>query len=319
MRKKTSFIAVLVAVIIVVCVGALVIVFNPFNKSPESTSNLLPSGNSPEWVVKLTGSVAQEKTFTLQDLTQMPLSNVTTKDNSTTYIGVSLFDFCNQSNMNWDAGYVQVIGENDNSTIINLYQAWNSTKEEWYYYKYNIILLAFVKNGQWMTNQTDGGSVKLITPHFNESYQIRSVSQISIKPWTITITGKVANPITLTAANMSRIQSTTINAAVGSSTVASNWTGILIMDALNYANVSRYAQQVTLVGIDGKTCLGVSVIGNFTLDEVTAANMMIGYQQDGKTLTIDHGGPFKSFCPTTVQPFKFATYWMKWLHEIIVY
>jgi DMSO/TMAO reductase YedYZ molybdopterin-dependent catalytic subunit len=318
--KKTSL--AIIGIIVIVIVAASSASYYLLTKPSTSLSNQLPTGDAPQWQIQLTGDVQQEKTVTLQQLTQMPLSNVTTKDNSTIYIGVSLNDFCNQTGLNWDAGGIQVIGENGKNATINMYQAYNSTFSTWFYHSYNTIMLAFVKNGQWMTNETDGCCVKLNTPNFNDSYQISSVSTINIKPWTITVRGNVANPITLTAANMSLIKTTTINATTcyaGFDNITANWTGTLIMDVLSYANVSVSAYQVTLVGIDGKTCLGVSVVGNFTFAELTSGKMMIGYQIDGKTLSIDKGGPYKTFCPTTEPPFRITTYWMKWLHEIIVY
>lgn len=319
--KRKKIVAMVAAILIVVVVASILYV-ETISNNPKVKSIQLPSGEAPQWQIQLAGDVQQERIVTLSDLTQMPLSTVTTADNSTTYIGVSLFDFCNQSRLNWDAGGIQVTGESGNSTTLNLYQAWNSTNSAWYYYKYNVILLAFVKNGAWMTNQTDGGCIQLITPNFNDSYQISEVSKINVEPWTITIKGNVADPITLTATNITLIKSTTINATTyysGFNSVTANWTGILITDTLTYANVSSYAHQVSLIGIDGKACLGVSVPGNFTFDELNSGKMMIGYQINGKTLTVDQGGPFKSFCPTTATPFRIDTYWMKWLSEIIVY
>ncbi len=333
MQKRNLIITAALIIIIVVAASGTALYYLQINSVPNNNnnngiptstaSNKLPDTQAPAWQIKLAGDVKQEKILTLQDLTNMTLSNVTIMETNITYIGVSLFDFCNQSGIQWDAMDIQVIGQDGKNATIDLYHAWNSTKSEWYYYKSNTILLAFVKDGQWMTNQTDGGVVKLITPHFNDSYQISQVCQVNIKPWTIIVKGNVANPIILTAANFSVVNITTINAMIysGGDTRTSNWTGLLIMDILNYANISDSATKVALIGIDGKAGLGVELAGsgNFTLNEISSANMIVGFQENGKTLAIDQGGPIKSFCPTTTQPFCFTTYWMKWLHEIVVY
>ena len=104
--------------------------------------------------------------------------------------------FATSTDILWDAGPLNIIGANGQLASLNIFQAWNSTYYP-YDYNYNVIVLAFIKNGQWMTNQT-GGPVKLIAPNFASNYQVEQVAEIHSDPWAVSITGDVANPMVIT-------------------------------------------------------------------------------------------------------------------------
>jgi len=106
------------------------------------------------------------RNWTLKEITEMPLTEVQTVANggNVTYVGVNLLEFCNQSGMLWYAGLIDVIGASGQAAALNVFQTWSSTTYPRYQI-YNRIILAFAKNGEWMTNKTDR-SVQLIAPGF---------------------------------------------------------------------------------------------------------------------------------------------------------
>jgi len=212
------------------------------------------------------------------------------------------------SDIAWDAGPLNIISENGQSATLNIFQAWNSTYYP-YNYDYNVMVLAFIKNGHWLTNTT-GGPVKLIAPYFADNYQIEQVKEIHTDPWTIAITGNVANPLTITGENLTAFQPKTVHAEFrpgGETNRTSDWTGIPILDVLEAAKISDTAEKVSIIGIDGYA-------KNFTLDQVRAGQMMIGYQETGQPLPTSQGGPFRLFAPTA--EYKRGQNWIKFVTEI---
>ena len=279
------------------------------SNSPPKTSPL-PPGEPPQGQIKVTGDFAQEKTWTVKELSKMPLTNVTILGDINNYTGVTLIEFCNQTSLNWDAGPLNVIGANGNSAMLSVFQAWNSTYYP-YYYNNNVIVLAFIKNGQWMTNNT-GGPVKLVAPYFLPEYQVQNVAEIHSNPWVISISGDVANSLVITGKNLTCVPPKTVHAEFrpgGETNRTSDWTGLPVMDVLQAANMLERAEKITIVAIDGYE-------KNYTLDQVRDGQMMIGYQENGQPLPTAQGGPFRLFAPT--DQYKWGQYWVKFVSQIIV-
>ncbi|PVX26368.1 MAG: hypothetical protein CW691_01665 [Candidatus Bathyarchaeum sp.] len=308
MKKSTKMaIAVCTAAILVISTA---FVINYISLQPKTIS--LPAGEPPQWQVTFTGNVEQEKTFTLKEISEMPLTTVVTVVNgkNVTYNGVTLFDFCNVSGMLWDAGPINVISEDGQKTTLNVFQAWNSTAYP-YYQDSNRITLVFVKDGEWMTQEM-GGPVKLIAPYFSDNHQVEHVSEVNIDLWTISVSGLVENPITISSKNMSLIQDVTVEAEFvpGDGKRTSNWTGLSMTDLLEAANMSYLGRKIVVVAIDDYS-------RNYTLYEIEESQMLIGYEENGNPLSPDKGGPFRLFLP--VDKYKWAQFWVKFVTQIIVY
>jgi len=307
MKKKKKIVATVGVAAIVVIVAVFVIYSLPSQTGAIS----LPAGTPPQWQVTVTGNVGQEKTWLLNEISEMPLTTVVTKVNgeNVTYTGVELFEFCNRTGMNWDTGPIDIIASDGHKATLNIFQAWNSTVYP-YFQDVNRITLVFVKDDQWMTEAT-GGPVKLIAPYFSEEHQVEHVSEVNIGYWTVSISGAVSNPITISSKNMSAIPEVTVEGefAPGSGTRISNWTGLSIMDLLQAANASYRAGKITVVAVD-------DYVKNYTLLEVEEAQMMVGYQENGIPLPQDKGGPFRLMLP--VEKYKWAQFWVKFVTEIIV-
>src|SRR5208283_4929685 len=150
MQKRTKILAIFVLAIIVVATFVVYLQMEP-------SASQLPSGKPPNWQIMVSGEVKQEVTMTLKEMTQMPLTTVNTviDGENATYKGVTLLDFCTRNGMDWDAGPINIISANGDEATLTAFQAWNSTSYP-YYQNNNRIMLVFVKNGQWMTNETGG-------------------------------------------------------------------------------------------------------------------------------------------------------------------
>ncbi len=309
MKKNTALFSTITIAIVVLAAFASIYYLGAFNKNNQVTS-VLPNGEPPLWQIKITGDVEQEKTLTLKEIAQMPLTNVTANINgeNATYIGVPLFDFSNKTGISWDAGPIDFISTNGNKATLNIFQAYNSSAYP-YYYNNNVIMVAFVKNGQWMTNET-GGPVKLVAPYFADKYQVENVAEIHFNPWTISISGEVSNPLFITKENLTSFQSRTVYAEFAPSEKRwSNWTGLPMLDVLQAANTSDRAEKVTIIAVDGYT-------KDYTLEQVADGQMLIGFYENGKPLPQSQGGPFRLFAPT--DQYKWAQYWVKFVNQIIV-
>jgi DMSO/TMAO reductase YedYZ molybdopterin-dependent catalytic subunit len=309
MKKTTAIIFAIIAIVLIIA-AAFSSYYTVQNTTTPQKTSFLPAGEPPQDQIRVTGDFAQEKTWTIKELSQMPLTNVTIKGETDNYTGVTLIEFCNQTNLNWDAGPLNIIGATGNSATLSVFQAWNSTYYP-YYYNNNVIVLAFIKNGQWMNSQA-GGPIKLVAPYFSPEYQVQNVAEINSIPWTITVSGDVANPIVITGKNLTCVQPKTVHAEFrpgGETNRTSDWTGLPIMDVLQAANMLDRAEKITIVAIDGYA-------KNYTLDQVRDGQMMIGYRENGQSLPTAQGGPFRLFAPT--DQYKWGQYWVKFIREIIV-
>jgi DMSO/TMAO reductase YedYZ molybdopterin-dependent catalytic subunit len=308
LKKKIAII--FAGITIVIVLAATFTAYYATQGVRTSPATILPPGQPPQWQIRITGDVDQVKTLTQKDISQMPLTNVTAVINgeNATYVGVPFYDFCNITGMQWDAGPIEVISADGTKATINIFQAYNSSEYP-YYYNNNVITLAFVKNGQWMTNET-GGPAKLVAPYFAAQYQVESVAEIHFNPWVMSISGEVATPLVITRQNLTSFQSRTVYAEFAPSEKRwSNWTGLPILDVLRAANVSSRAEKITVIAIDGYA-------KNYTLDQVSEGQMLIGYAENDSPLPHSQGGPFRLFAPT--DQYKWAQFWVKFVSQIIV-
>jgi DMSO/TMAO reductase YedYZ molybdopterin-dependent catalytic subunit len=308
MNKKNALYAVIA--IVVILAAAFTVYFTQFASPSEPSS--LPAGEPPQWQIQLTGDVGQEKSITLQELTQMPLTNVTADftGENVTYVGVPFYDFCNLTGIGWDVGPIDVISTDGTKATLNIFHAYNSSAYP-YYYTNNIITLVFVKNGEWLTSET-GGPVQLIAPYFPMEYQVQNVAELNFKPWMITITGpEISNPLTITRANLTSFPTTTVYAEFAPSVKRwSNWTGMPIMELLDMAGVSSRAEKIVVNAVDGYT-------KNYSFTQVQDGAMMLGCFENDMPMAHTEGGPYRLFCPT--DQYKWAQFWVKFVTEIIVY
>ena len=276
---------------------------------PAQASNLgLPSGNPLQVQLKITGDVAAEKTLTINDLTQMPLTNITStiKGETANYIGVTMLQLLNHTGASWDAGLINVIASDGFNRTINTYQAYNSTQ-----YPGKEIILAFAKNGNWITD-TSEGPLKLITPGLASNFNVKSVSEISLQPWTINVTGAVTNPLVLTGSSLANYEAKTVQAVLapgGEPQRTSEWTGVNLWSILQACGVSDGASKVTVSAIDGYS-------REYTIQQAKELGILIGYKENGAYLTPVNGQPFRLVVPT--EDFKWGQYWVRWVSGVTV-
>jgi DMSO/TMAO reductase YedYZ molybdopterin-dependent catalytic subunit len=302
-KNRKMIVAVAVAAIIVVAIAASYYLMIPAQTSQNS---LLPSGEPTQGQIQLTGDIASEKTLTVQDLSQMPLANVThtIKGETANYVGVTLLEFLNQTEAPWDTGLINIIASDGFSKTLNVYQVWNSTQ-----YPGSEIILAFVKDGQWMTDSS-GGPVQLITPGLASSYNVKNVAELQLEPWTINVTGAVANPMVLTGQNITDFETETVQAAFapgGEPQRTSDWTGTSLWSILQAAGVSENANTITVTAIDGYS-------RDFNLTQAKDLNILIGFKENGEYFPPVMGQPFRLIVP--VEDFKWGQNWVRWVSQI---
>jgi DMSO/TMAO reductase YedYZ molybdopterin-dependent catalytic subunit len=304
MKNKTIMLSTAIVAAIILAGSAFVLL----NLTPATGD--LPPGEPPEWQIQITGNVAQEETWTLKDITQLPLTNVTNIINgeNATYLGVPFYDFCNQTTKQWDSGEIEIISVDGTKASINIFHAYNSSAYP-YYYTNNVVTLAFAKNGKWLTTET-GGPLKLVVPYSGDEYQVETIAEICFNPWTISISGEVETPLTISNSNLASFPSKTVYAEFAPSEKRwANWTGLPILEILEAANVSSRAEKITITAVDG-------YVKNYTLDQVREGQMMIGYAENDCPLSHPEGGPFRLFAPT--EKYKWAQFWVKFVCDIKV-
>jgi DMSO/TMAO reductase YedYZ molybdopterin-dependent catalytic subunit len=304
-NRKIVFAAVSIAVVIIALTASI---YYLTGVPTQPNSLALPRGEPPQAQLKITGYVATEKTLTIKDLTQMPLTNVTNtiKGETANYIGITMLQLLNRTGASWDAGFINVIASDGFNRTINTYQAYNSTQ-----YSGNEIILAFAKNGQWITDAAEG-PLKLITPGLASNYNVKSVSEIRLQQWTINITGTVSNQLVLTGSNLNNYEVKTVQAAFapgGEPQRTSDWTGVSLWSILQASGVSSSASKVTVSAIDGYS-------REYTIQQVKDLGILIGYQENGAYLTPVNGQPYRLVVPT--EDFKWGQYWVRWVSEITV-
>jgi DMSO/TMAO reductase YedYZ molybdopterin-dependent catalytic subunit len=271
-------------------------------------SNLLPSGEPPQVQLKITGDLAAEKSLTIKDLSAMPLTSVThtIKGETADYVGVTILNLLNKTGASWDAGLINVISTDGFNKTLNLYQAYNSTQ-----YAGSEIILAFVKDGKYITD-TKEGPLKLITPGLTSAYNVKSVAEINLQPWTISVTGAVSNPMVLTSGNITNYETKTVQAALapgGEPQRTSAWTGTSLWSILQASGISSGASKVTVTAIDGYS-------REYTVAQVKDLGLLIGYQENGAYLSPVNGQPYRLVVPT--EDFKWGQFWVRWVSQVTV-
>jgi DMSO/TMAO reductase YedYZ molybdopterin-dependent catalytic subunit len=301
MNKQNKITLGILAVAIIAVALAASIYFA--SNTSNGSSIKLPAGNPPAGELKLTGDISTQKSLTVSDLTGMPLTNITTNigGETATYVGVSITELLNQTGASWDAGTLNIIGAENYS--LTTYQALNSTD-----YVSEEYILAFAKNGEWLTSSTNGPFM-LVAPGLT---QASGVQEINLQPWIVQVDGKVANQLTLTGTNITAYTVKTIEAAFapgGEPQRTSNWTGVTLSSILEAAGVSSNASKVTVTAIDGYS-------KQFTISQVESTGMMIGFQENDGYLSPGGGQPYRLVIPTN--EFKWGQYWVRWVSEITV-
>jgi DMSO/TMAO reductase YedYZ molybdopterin-dependent catalytic subunit len=301
--RKIVFAAASIAVVIIALAASIYYLTGV----PVQSSNFgLPSGNPPLVQLKITGDVASEKTLTINDLAQMPLTNVTStiKGETANYIGVTLLQLLNHTDASWDAGFINVIAYDGFNKTINTYQVYNSTQ-----YPGKEIILAFAKNGNWITDAAEG-PLKLITPDLASNFNVKSVSEIRLQPWLINVTGAVSNPLLLIGSNLTVYEAITVQAALapgGEPQRTSEWTGVSLWSILQASGVSEDASKVTVSAIDGYS-------REYTIQQAKELGILIGYKENGAYLTPANGQPYRLVVST--EDFKWGQYWVRWVSGV---
>jgi len=275
---------------------------------PQTSASLIPQGNPPQAQLKITGSISAEKILTIADLTQMPITNVTSNitGETATYVGVTITQLLNSTGASWDTGAVQVIASDGFGRTITTYQAYNSTM-----YVGKEFILAYAKDGQWITDSSEG-PLKLITPGLADNYNIKCVAELNLQPWVLSVNGSVSHPLILTGGNITDYEVKTVNAVFapgGDPQRTSDWTGVTLSSLLQASGVSSDAAKVTITAVDGYS-------KTFTVQQVQDTGMLIGYQENGEYLSPDGGQPFRLVIPT--DEFKWGQYWVRWVSDITV-
>ena len=304
-KNNKILLATATTAIIVVAIAAAYYFTIP---TQTSANGLLPAGEPPQAQISVTGDVVAEKTLTVKELAQMPLTNVThtIKDETATYVGVILTEFLNQTGVAWNAGFITAVASDGYSKTLNTYQAWNSTQ-----YPGGEVILAFVKNGKWMTTD-DGGPFQLVTPGLASAYNVKNIMDLRLEPWTINITGALSNPMVVTGENITDYGTETVNAAFapgGEPQRTSDWTGTSLWSILQAASVSDSASKVTIGAIDGYT-------RDFTVAQVKDLNILVGFEENGEYFPPVMGQPFRLIVP--VEDFKWGQNWVRWVSQIEV-
>jgi DMSO/TMAO reductase YedYZ molybdopterin-dependent catalytic subunit len=297
-KQKITLSAAAIVVIVIALAASLY-----YLTGALAQANSLPAGQPPQAQLKITGDVQTETALTLQTLTQMPQTKVASTINGETanYVGVTLLELLNRTAA-WDAGFITVIASDGSNQTFSTYQAYNSTE-----YTGNEIILAFAKDGKWIAD-TDG-PLKLVTPGLTGN--MKSVVEINFQPWTIKIVG-TTHPLELTGNDITSLEVKTVQAAFapgGEPQRTSNWTGVSLYSILQSGGIPSGASKVTVTAIDGYS-------RDFTVQQVQDTGMLIGFKENGQTLTPAGGQPYRLFVPT--EDFKWGQYWVRWVSEITV-
>lgn len=306
MNKNSKIALSVITIFIIIFAAVAAIYYLPGNfAQPGSIS--LPTGNPPTTEIEIINNSAEKK-LSISDLKQMALTTVThtIKGETATYIGVTLTELLNKTDAPWDTGFIDIIAGDGYKVTINTYQSYNSTQ-----YPGSEFILAFTKNGQWITDETEG-PLKFIAPGLTSNYNIKCVAEIKLKPWTVTINGEVTDSAVIIGNNLTNYEVKTVTAAFapgGEAQRTSDWTGITVSSILDSVGVSSSATKISVAAIDGYT-------REFTLDQVQSTGMLLGYQENGEPLSPVDGQPYRLIVPT--EEFKWGQNWVRWVSEITI-
>jgi DMSO/TMAO reductase YedYZ molybdopterin-dependent catalytic subunit len=292
-----------VTIIIVIAIALVASTYYLTNQTSQSTGTLtaLPTGDAPSGELKITGDITQ-KTLTIADLEKMPLVSITytIKGKTSTYLGVPLTDLLNKTDAPWDAGQITIIAKDTYSSTVNTYLAYNSTRTAG-----NEYIIAIAENGQWITNSSEG-PLKFIAPGLTPNYNIKSVVEINVQPWTITVN----HDSVITASNITSYGVKTVRATLATDCEpqrTSDWTGVTLESIMD--SVSSSATKVSVTAVDGYS-------RDFTVEQVKSSGLLLAYQENGQPLALSSGRPYRLVVSTGNS--TLAPYWIKNITEITV-
>ncbi len=303
MKKQTKLIT--TAIIIILAVAGFVATYYATLPTSETFHS---NGEPPQGQLTVTGEVSASKNWSTTDLANMPQTNITYTRNGETniYTGVSLTEFCNQTNIDWYAGTLTFTSSNGNQKTLTLYQAWNSSD-----FPSKEIILALEKNGSWLT-EADGGPVQLVAPDLGTDYQVTGVNNIEVGLWVLQVNGLVSTPLSLTGKNITAFgveTFQTVFAPGGAPQRTSNWTGVDLWSILQAAGVSENATTITVTAADR-----YSQVFDITLAK--DCTMKIGFEENDQYFDADGGRPFRLVL--NADNYKWGRYWVRWVTQVTV-
>jgi len=289
--------------IVVLAILAMTLLFGVsiyYLKENSALSPTLPTGTPPNAELKITGDVETEKTLTITDLKQMPLTIITQTSSGETsnYVGISVIELLKNVGAEWDVGLVSFRSKDVTKCTIDIYQAYNSTL-----FNGSEFILAFAKNGQWLNGETQGPFV-LVAPGLERNI-VFGISEMNLQPWIIVVNGAVDHQLIITGKDIEDYEIKTVQATYappdGPQRV-SNWTGVTLSSILQASGVSSEANKVTISAVDGYS-------KEFSLQEMQSLGLLIGYQENGVALSKVNSQPFRLIMPS--EEFKWAQFWVK--------
>lgn len=153
-----------------------------------------------------------------------------------------------------------------------------------------------------------GYSRSTITP--NDQFftiQIDEVPQLNASTWTLFVDGQVANSLNLTYEEFTALPNTTLIATLqcveGISGTA-EWRGVKVANILDLAQIDTNAFDVVFYSADGYS-------SSLTIEEASAADVLLAFEMNGEVLPIEHGFPTR-----VVAPGHFGYKWVKWVTHI---
>ena len=116
----------------------------------------------------------------------------------------------------------------------------------------------------------------------------------SLRDFRLRVHGAVANPVTLTYADLLKYtqveQVCDVHCVTGWSVLGSKWKGVRVADIAKRAGVKDSARHVIFEAAHGYTA-------NVPIKEALAPNVLVAYRLDGKPLPQKYGAPVRSLVP----------------------
>lgn len=138
---------------------------------------------------------------------------------------------------------------------------------------------------------------------------IKGPQRIDTKSYRLSVTGRVATPLTLTysqVTTMPAFQKVTVLNCVEGWSVTWLWQGVKIKDLLERAGYDRTAKIVIFRSYDGYST-------SLPLDYIVGRNILLGYRMNGVALPAERGYPFQ-----VVAEDRAGYKWAKWVTDIEV-
>ncbi len=132
---------------------------------------------------------------------------------------------------------------------------------------------------------------------------------LDLETYTLEITGKVENPLSLTYAQlrcMPKITDSPTLVCPQTFFDTAEWSGVRLAYILKLAGVHEDAANVRLTGADG-------YYANVSLEDAMRPESFLAYEWEGEPLPIMHGFPLRAVFPDI-----YGSQWVKWLLSIEV-